>query len=478
MSVKSILQATQKIKHTQPIYLVGGIVRDMLLKRETKDIDFVTVNAEKFAKKFAQTLGGSFFILDDENKIYRVVLKENYFTDFAHMRGGDIENDLKLRDFTVDAMAIRIDNSKKLIDPFEGQEDLKNKTIRMVGQNIFEEDPLRLLRAFRLAATLDFEIETNTLKLISRQSRLIKKVAPERVREELTKILSCPRGYLTFNQMDKNNLLEILLPEIKKMKNTAQDFYGDDGVWHHTLSGLKYLEEIFPRLNKYFPNYAEKISDHLEEKITGDISRWVILKLAYLLHDFGKPQTHSREGKRSRFFGHEMAGTKLAQKILERLHFSNKERHLVTNVISNHMRPGNLTSLKEITDKAIYRYFRDLKDEALDTLVLSLADARTTEDTVISRKKQKIYPVDFKKHLRGVKEIIKRYYTRKKQIVPKNILNGDEIMKYFHLSEGPRIGQLIEMLKEAQAQKLVRTKKEAYKYLTSMKNKYETKKRD
>lgn len=134
----------------------------------------------------------------------------------------------------------------------------------------------------------------------------------------------------------------------------------------------------------------------------------------------------------------------------------------------NHMRPGNLSALKEISDKAIYRYFRDIKEEGLDTLILSIADANTTEDTVLTRKKQAIYPVDAKKHLRLVRSIIKRYYTQHKQIVPKNLVNGNEIMATFKLSAGPQIGQMINALKEAQAQKLVTTKQQAYKYLKKM----------
>ncbi len=484
MSVAGILHKLNNIKHSHKLYLVGGIVRDILLRRDTKDIDLVCKGAQSLAKKFAKATGGSFFVLDEENKVYRVVLKlatsnqrlaTIYDFDFAELRGGSIAADLALRDFTIDAMAMEIVAgcwslvaSKDIIDPFKGKQDLKNKTIRMVGKNIYKDDPLRMMRAFRLAAALGFKIEAKTLSLIAGQSRLIKKVSAERVREELLKILSCPNSTAYIKAMDQNKLMEVLLPEIKKLKAAARDFYGRDGVWLHTLSGLEQLENITLKINKYFPGYAPKITQHMETAVIADIPRWVTLKMAYLLHDFGKPDTETKEGKRSRFFGHELAGARYAEKILLRLHFSNKETHLIKNIIMNHMRPGNLSALKEISDKAIYRYFRDLKDEGLDTLILSIADAKTTEDTVLARKKQAIYPVDAKKHLSRVRAIIKRYYTQHKQIVPKNLVNGSEIMAKFKLAEGPLIGKMINSLKEAQAQKLVTTKQQAYKYLKNL----------
>jgi putative nucleotidyltransferase with HDIG domain len=268
--------------------------------------------------------------------------------------------------------------------------------------------------------------------------------------------------------MDICGLLPVLIPEIKDLKSTAQDFYGRNGVWRHTISGLTYLEEILPALGKYLPRHAAKITAHLEEKLAGEVSRATTLKLAYLLHDLGKPSTHTKEGKRSRFYGHELAGVRLAEKVQTRLHFSNKEIQTVRNIIANHMRPGNLSALAQVTDKAIYRYFRDLKNEGLDTLVLSLADAYTTEATVIKRNKQNIYPVDSGKHLKAVRDIINRYYTRPQQIVPHNLLNGSEIMSRFRLAPGPLIGKLINELKEAQAQKLVTTKPQAYSYLKNI----------
>ncbi|MDD5131171.1 MAG: HD domain-containing protein [bacterium] len=484
MSVAGIQNKLQTIKHTHKIYLVGGIVRDILLRRDTKDIDLACKDARGLAKKFAKATKGSYFSLDEENKIYRVVLKLrttndqppmifNY--DFAELRGGSIEADLSLRDFTIDAMAMGLVDSsllivdrKNLIDPFGGQKDLKNKTIRMVGKDIYKDDPLRMLRAFRLAAVLGFKMEAKSLSLISRQNRLIKKVSMERVREELLKILSCPASVTFIKAMDKQGLLEVLLPEINKLKAAARNFYGPAGVWSHTLSGLSHLENIILKTNKYLPGYGPRITRHLQTTVITGVPRWVTLKIAYLLHDFGKPDTETKEGRRSRFFGHELAGAQYADKILARLHFSNKETNTIKNIIMNHMRPGNLSALDQISDKAVYRYFRDLKEEGLDTLVLSIADAYTTEETVITRKKQDIYPVNAAQHLRVVRAIIKRYYTEHKQIVPRNLLNGHEIMARFKLSEGPLIGQMINNLKEAQAQKLVTTKTQAYEYCKKM----------
>lgn len=163
MSVESIFKTLQSIKHNNTVYLVGGIVRDLLLKKDTKDIDITIKNARGLAQLCALKFKGSFFPLDEENKIYRVVIEHSYYLDFAELRGNSIEDDLALRDFTIDAMAMELDGRwqsavgrKKLIDISGGYKDLKNKTIRMVSKNIFRDDPLRLLRAFRLAAVLNF----------------------------------------------------------------------------------------------------------------------------------------------------------------------------------------------------------------------------------------------------------------------------------------------------------------------------------
>jgi len=473
---------------------VGGLLRDLLLGRETRDLDLVPEqDAEEFARSFASEVGGSFVLLDEKNRIYRVVKqkisekkgKEIFNLDFSQMRGKKIEDDLLLRDFTVDAMAMRLDwiegnlrifsrvkrLSKLVVDPSGGMIDLKKKLIRKISPRIFDDDPLRLLRGYRLAATLGFAIERETENEIRDKVDLVKGAARERVRDELFKILSTPQSYRYIRRLQRVGLLTKIIPEIEVMKEKPENYYHREGLWGHTLETLKSMEEILSSLVKLFPGMSRKLIAHLDEKISGEVERRTLLKWAAIFHDIGKPKTVRREEGRVRFFGHEEAGTSLVVEIMERLRFSNKAIKVVDRIVENHMRPGNLSEVSQLTDRAIHRFFRDLSQEGVDTLLLSLADRYSYRKILPERDRKlgsEISRKSIKKHEKTVRKMLNRYYYHKERILPKPLIRGDEIMASFNLPQGPLIGKLLTKVGEAQAGGKLKNREEALQFLKKL----------
>ncbi len=473
--LKELLKLSKREK--VDIFLVGGFLRDLLLQKKTVDYDIVIdKDAKELARKFSKNIKGAFVLLDDENKIYRVVkrlkkkqnTKEAVNIDFSQMRGESIEDDLALRDFSVNAIAIKLDvNSvitgirENIIDPFGGMKDLRKKIIRAVDDRIFTDDPLRLLRAFRLAAVLNFKIEIRTKRLIKKDSNLIKKVSGERIHEEIIKILSVKDSSDYIVEIDNIKLLSRIIPEIEPIKKAFRYYYHKKGLWGHSLDSLRAFEEIDNNLSRLFPKVRNELKAYLDELIVNGVKRYTILKFAALFHDIGKPETLTRKEGKVRFFGHEEKSIKIVKKIMLRLRFSNRETRTAEKVIRFHMRPGTLSQNKVITDKAIWRFFRDTLDEGIGVLLVSLADYYAYRRQAESQK-------DIRKHGKAIRKILYRYFIHREVVKPRLLLNGTDIMRNFSLPQGPMIGKLLGNLEEAQAESKIKNKKGALSFINSI----------
>jgi poly(A) polymerase len=447
-------------------YIVGGWLRDKISGRKNNDLDIITlVNPLSLARKIASKLGSRVVILDPVNKVYRVVLKDKIgieYIDIAKFKGKDIISDLKKRDFTINSFALLYEekfNISKIIDPNKGISDLKNKIIRATSQNSFKDDPLRLLRAFRFASELDFTIEPNTLKLIKKQAKLLSKSAPERIREEFFKILNNPDSSLWIIEMDKAGLLEIIIPEILAMKKSARNFYfHPNGLWQHAIETLMGLEEILSNLKLLFGNNATNIEKHLSQPLSYGVDRRSLLKFTALMHDVAKPSCAERVGKRMRFFGHEEKGSKMVNKILERLRLSRQELKIAGILVLHHMRPISLGQSPILTDRAIYRLFRDIGDNLVDLMLLTLSDCysyrRLKTKKTVELKKQKLV----------VKKIVGKYFIGQKQTPKLRLIDGNDLINKLKLKPGPIIGKILTETAEAQALGKINTKDEAISY--------------
>lgn len=450
------------------VWIVGGYIRDLLLHKTSKDIDFVTDgNAEKIARLFAKKIKGTFVILDDFNKIYRVVAGDwNY--DFSKKQGKTIFDDLSRRDFTINAMAIHssfivhcsssiVKPSANIIDPFGGVNDMKNKIIRCISEKNFIDDPLRILRAYRFAGQFNFRIEPKTEKYLKKHSNRLMSVSAERIRNELFLIFESPDSHRTILKIHRSGILNEIIPELVLTKNTARCYYPELGVLGHSFNALKVLEKFYTEdFKTVFAKCRGKITVHLNERRGGEksVKRKTLLKLAALLHDVGKTAAAKKIKGRLRFFGHEDIGTEKINTIGKRLKLSNDEIKYLKILTRHHMRLGNLTSAKELTDKAAWRFFRDLGKDAIDLVVLSVTDAYT-------------YPKSKTRTLHKImgNKLLNKYFNEKKKVFPVKLLNGCEVMKILKIPEGPDIGEILRKLEEAQVTKKISTKNEAKSFI-------------
>ncbi|MDR1196339.1 MAG: HD domain-containing protein [Endomicrobium sp.] len=464
------------------VYGVGGFARDLYLKRRHADIDLaVGKDAQKFAKNTASALAAKLVVLDDLNKVYRIILKDKSIVsniDISLFDGKNIEEDLKNRDFTVNAAAFNIayfkDYKRNMI--FADKRclaDLKNKTLNTVSKAAFKKDPLRMLRAFRFMAETGFKITPETLKQIKSNAKLIKQAAPERIKNEFFRILSVPNSCGVLKIMDKSGLLTALFCEITKMKKALKKYYyHPGGLFQHSFEAMEAAENILNDLKKYFPDNFNELEEHFsdKEKYSENVTGANLLKFAALFHDNAKPETAKKEGNKMRFFGHELLGAEKIEEIMKTLKAGKKETAVIKFLIENHMRPSTLTKNNIVTDKAALKFFRDAGENTPDLLLLSMSDWH-------SYKRLKVFsPNELKNQEKSVRRLISMYYKVKNTKPLPKITNGNIIMKRFKLKPGPWLKDLLEAVTQAQQEGKISTGKEALKLisskLSSVKKKY------
>jgi poly(A) polymerase len=462
-----------------PAYLVGGFVRDMLLGRNTADIDIaVAADALSVAQKVAAALDGKYIPLDEENGVGRVILAGNKWqVDFTALKG-DIEQDLAKRDFTIDAIAIEIEKRfeaalsiERLIDPFQGREDLCRGIVRAVSETVFADDAARLLRAVRLAAELGFNIASDTERLIRQDCRLITGVAGERVREELLRLLAIPGAGKRLAYLDELGLLTALLPELNPARGVDQPRVHIWDVFDHSIQTVSAAEFLLREGTWEYASaealaavpWSEELSRHFDREISRGSTRRSLLKLAALLHDIAKPQTRTIDDDgRARFLGHQQEGASTAAAILERLRFSHREIKLVELLVKYHMRPTQMGHEGIPTHRAIYRYFRDTGEVGIDLLFLCLADHLATRGPHLGLSQ-------WQEHAQMTGYVLARHAEESLSAPPK-LINGHDVMKIFGLSPGPQVGELLEALQEAQAAGEVTTRHQALDYIEGLLN--------
>jgi len=456
-------------------YLVGGFVRDVMLRRDTADIDIaVAADALEIAPRVADAFGGKYVLLDKINRVGRVVLtdKDRWEIDFSTIENS-IEQDLGRRDFTIDAMAVDLgylgENCADvlLIDPFHGEVDLRSGVLRAVAENTFESDAARLLRAVRLAAELGFTIDEETEALIQRYSHLISSVAGERAREELLRLLAVPQAGQLLLYLDKLGLLTSLIPELAQMKGVSQPKEHFWDVFDHSVRVVVAVDFLL-RQGKWeyadeevltYAPWSEMLTQYFDQTVSSGSTRRTLLKLAALLPPTAKPQTKAIDaGGRMRFLGHANEGAIIASGILERLRFSAKEIRLVETMVKHHLRPVQMSHGELPSHRAIYRYFRDTDDASIDTLFLSLADHLATRGP-------QLIPTHWRGHTRIVEYVLDQRFNKETLVVPPKLVDGHDLISVFGMSPGPRVGELLEIVREAQASGELTTREEILSFI-------------
>ncbi len=451
--------AKRKVK----LYLVGGFLRDIILKRQKQepDIDFaVKNNAIAFGRKLAKQIKAGFVILDKEHGCCRLVKKLNqaiYTLDFTDFRGKDLKDDLLRRDFTINCLALDLKDTlpgedfiSRLIDPLAGQKDLKAGLIRIAKTSAFDEDPLRILRAFSLSATFNFKIERNTLALVKKKAKKLTTVSFERIRDELFKILACPDSCRFLVKLDQLKILPLIIPEIEKMRGAYQGPYHHLDILKHSFETLRQLEIV---LQEYAKN--QEVNAYLDKDIAASRQRRQLLKLGAFLHDIGKPAAKRRIAKKTIFHGHERIGSGITKEIVKCLKLSNDEQFVLQKMVFLHLRPGYMADSAVVSQRAKFRFFRDAGEEAVSIFLLSLADQRSTCGRLTTKQSHL-------KHEKAVAGLIKEYFVRSKEKKIIRLVNGDQLMAKLGLKPGPLVGKILSEIEELQALGKVKTREDAF----------------
>ncbi len=474
-------------------YVVGGFVRDAVLGRIPRDIDVVT-HGDPFsaAERVARELGASYFPLNEEHCIARVVQtprphdqaeasppgQDHLAIDFARL-DGTIEEDLARRDFTIDAMAIRLDDAVSrcgestlacddmpgiVIDPLGGLEDISCGRVRAGSERVFREDPGRLLRGVRLARELGFFIEAQTEVAIKGDARLVRRVAAERTREELVKIVAMPGASESLRLLDRLGLLTEVFPELEDCRDVEQPTCHFWDVLEHSLQTVATFEFITGQCDWNHGNdemldclpTGEAHDLYLAAPVSSDTSRATLIKIASLLHDIAKPRTKSLDDTgRARFLGHATEGAAVAKAMLQRLRFSAHEASFVETLVCHHLRPAQMSTEGMPTRRAVYRFFRDTGHAGVGVLYLAMADYLACRGRLFTM-------AEWHAVCQLVGFILDERTRQENAVAPPKLLDGHELMRALNLQPGPSVGVLLEAVREAQAAGVITTRDDAF----------------
>ena len=449
-------------------FLVGGAVRDALLGRKTKDIDIAVETSApgllELSQDLAKALEGRYVLLHHEMGAARVVVPEGPVIDLIAAQDG-IARDLERREFTINAMAVSLeeinsgDRRVELIDLRGGRADLAGGVLRAVSAKAFDDDPVRLIRAVRFAAQLGLDISEETGTVIRSKAKLLRRSSPERVRDELLKILAAPNARGSVRALDELRLLGVVLPELDETREVSQpkEHYWD--VFNHCVETVGWVEAILgPRQGEEgwelspVPSFPG-MDSYFEEHIGDGHSRSTLVRLSGLLHDIAKPATKTREENgRIRFLGHHKVGAEVVGEILDRLRFGNRGRQFVRDIVRYHLRPKQMAEPRAMPSRrALFRYYRDVGDAAISTLYLNMADYLAARGPLLERG-------EWREHCELMAYILNANFENP---ATSRLITGTDVMDRFSIAPGPLIGEVLEAVNEAHATGEVETSEEA-----------------
>jgi len=437
-------------------FIVGGFVRDLLLKRERQDIDFLIVgDGDAFAKELAKKLGvdnvvlfknfgTSHFKYHNLDFEFVSARKESYKRNSRkpEVEKGNFSDDISRRDFTINTLAVSINKNDfgKLIDIYDGYKDLQNKFIRTPIDPLktFDDDPLRIMRAFRFASQLNFKVADEIIEAAGRLKDRLKIVSQERITDEFLKILASPKPSVGLKLLFNSGVMKVVFPEIAVMGGVEQrkDFHHKD-VFLHTCT------------------VVDNISKHTDN---------IWLRFAALVHDIAKPNTKKFvEGIGWTFHGHEELGARMMKRIFRRMKLPMNKVHYVENLVRLHLRPIALAK-EEVTDSAIRRLIVAAGDDLDDLITLCRAD-------ITSKNPEKV-----SKYLQNYENVMKKVLAVKEKDKLKAFqspVRGETIMEVCNLKPSKKVGVIKKAIEEAILDgKIKNTYEDAYNYLLKIKDDY------
>ena len=443
-----------------PAWVVGGTVRDRLLGRDTGDVDLVVDgDPERAARAIGRAAGSgtAAFPLSDAFGAWRVVAAGHAWqVDITPLRGGSLDADLRLRDFTVNAMAEPLGGGD-LADPAGGAADLAARTLRAVSDHAFADDPLRTLRLPRFAVELDLRPDPATAALARASAGAVARVSPERIFAELKRIVAAPRPRAGLELAAELGLVDQVLPELSALEGVEQNRYHSTDVLGHTLDVLDATVELERDPGAVLgAEHGPALCALLAEPLADELPRSVALRFGALLHDAAKPQTRvtAPGGETLGFPGHDVQGDALSREVLRRLRTSERLQSHVAALARHHLALGFLVHHQPLTRRQLYRYLHATEPVEVDVSLLSVADRLATRGHKADES--------IAKHVALAREVIgEALRWRAGGGAPRPLLRGDELAAELGVRPGPEIGRLLGELQEAQYAGEVRDRQEA-----------------
>jgi putative nucleotidyltransferase with HDIG domain len=468
------LRAVRAALAGRPAWLVGGAVRDHALGRRSSlaDVDVVVEgDPAESARAVARAAGrAACFALSEEFGAWRVVASDgSWQVDVEALRGGSIEEDLRLRDFTVNAIAEPIDGGE-LVDPLGGLPDLAARRLRMAGPSAFAEDPLRVLRLARVAVELGLEPERDTVAAAVAHAGGLREVSPERIFVELRRTLSTPAARHGLEMLGELGATAIVLPELEELRGVEQNRFHHLDVYGHTLEVLDRTVELTAAGGgapeeawRWMAPHASAVAGLLAEPLADGLTRGEALRWGALLHDAAKPLTRETQIPEGRvtFIGHDVRGAELAREVLSRLRTSERLRAHVAALVRHHLRPGFLVHEPQpLSRRTVFAYMQACAPVQADVILLSVADRMATQGDRAEESTQA--------HLRVAGGLLADALRWHADGPPRPLLRGDELAAALAIAPGPRIGELLLAIAEAQYAGELATSEQALEYARAL----------
>jgi len=443
VTADSPLETARAVFEGREAWIVGGAVRDRLLGRGTTDLDLaLSADPKDGARALARATGGSPFRLSGAFGAWRVVGPGHaWHIDLVVLRDGDIRADLAARDFTLNAMAEPLAGGE-LLDPHGGRADLEARRLRMVTPRALADDPLRALRAVRLAVELDLTIEPDTAAAMGREAPGLQRVAAERIFGEFKQVISSPAVRTGLQLMDAHGVTAQVVPELLALRGVEQNVFHHLDVYDHTLAVIDQVVAIErDPFAAGLGEHAEPVAELLREPLADELTRGEAMRIAALLHDAAKPWTRSKlPDGRIGFPGHDRGGAQVARTVLRRLRASERLTAYVAALCLHHLRLGFLVHERPLDRRAIWRYLRATEPQAPDVTVFTVADRLATRG--------KNAEPAIRAHVELAREVLGPALARRAEGARTPLLRGDELAHELGLRPGPELGELLAQLEE------------------------------
>jgi poly(A) polymerase len=440
----SIAAARSAVDDTSPAWIVGGAIRDAVLGERVSDADLAVERGseERVAGVIARAAGGTAFQLSEEHATWRVVVSaEGWHIDVVGLRADSIEADLRERDFTVNAIARDL-RGGELIDPTGGLGDAEARLLRAASERVFDDDPIRLLRAPRLAAGHGLSVESGTAELARGAAGRAAEPAGERQFAELRGIVAGPDPLRGIGLMDDLEVTGVVLPELERLRGVVQNPNHHLDVYGHTLAVLQEWLGLEREMESFGEDLTPQIDSFLSEPLADELTRREALRFGALYHDLGKPETRSEGSSYVTFIGHDEVGARIIAEIAGRQRISRRLSAHLQGLALHHLRLGFLIHQRPLSRRAVYDYLVATEPVAADVTLLTVADrlAARGEGPLAS-------PEMIQAHLELAREMLGDALAWHNDGPPRPPLSGDDLARELGVAPGPELGRVLEELR-------------------------------